>query len=422
MSKNIGAQKGLGLQIEGSTAAVLNMVTQGKARSSDIWRKFERPKKYKFRIICLVATGLLLALIYAEKLSSNSLQFSNIELLALEWSPSEQGSSTNSLSSSMERAPLEPPIDCSSLLAEVQSGKSQIKDPNKGKSYIVRTTNNIPFNISLFDPKYDPVRGKMLKTFRYYERDLDTAWEQVLRASPPGSRVLDAGGNIGYHTLLSASLGKFQVDSFEPKLENSLRFCESLELNGWIGESSSQLPSVNINNFGVSDTDTVLRFYSSNWNPGAGKFVATSFAEKNPSLKHQNYTELRVQTLDTFVEHRGWFDTKPNIAILKIDVERHEAQAVLGATKLLHSALVQNIFIETSLDEFAEGKCPDRDAIETLVNAGYVLHKYGGMQGPNTPSLLPMDESLVDKLAVLIRKGRKHGYLNLWWVRPEVKV
>lgn len=372
----------------------------------------------------------LMALLYVAQNSNYVLQTSSLELLALEWSQNQPSTPNGALrvhpstaarleSPTPPPTPVDPPFDCPALLTNVRSGKSGIVDPNKGnKNYTIRTANDIPFYISLYDPDYDPVRAIMFQTFRYYESALDTAWEQVLRGSPSGSRVLDVGGNIGYHSLLSASLGKFHVDSFEPKLENILRFCESLERNGWASETAARLPSVNIHDFGVSDVDNVLRFYPDQGNPGAGKFVASALATKDPSLAKRNFTELKVQTLDTFVQNHGWFVSKPNIAILKIDVERHEAQVVLGATKLLQSALVQNIFVETSLDGLTEGESPDRQALQTIMDAGYILRKYGYWQGPTTPCHWATDADLVDNLANFL-KEKKWEYLNLWWVRAE---
>jgi FkbM family methyltransferase len=165
-------------------------------------------------------------------------------------------------------------------------------------------------------------------------------------------------------------MGDFKIDAFEPNYKNIMRFCESIELNGWKNEremNAGQGPSVNIWPVGISDTLGTLRFYEDLGNPGAGRFDAGGKV-----LSHRtDFKELPVLTLDMFAEERGWFGSRPNIAILKIDVERHEANVLMGAKKLLNARIVQNIFTEVSLEKASE-KNIQKEALELLVQAGYV--------------------------------------------------
>jgi hypothetical protein len=43
-------------------------------------------------------------------------------------------------------------------------------------------------------------------------------------------------GLIGYYALLSAAMGEFNIDVFEPSLKNNIRTCESVISNGWQNE------------------------------------------------------------------------------------------------------------------------------------------------------------------------------------------
>jgi FkbM family methyltransferase len=223
-------------------------------------------------------------------------------------------------------------------------------------------------------------------------------------------------GNIGYYSLVSASMGEFKIDSFEPNLKNALRFCESLVMNAWKNEQEHASntdpaavgsPSVNIWPAGVSDTTGTLKFFENWGNPGAGRFG-------NFGNNRTDYSELPVTTLDMFAEERGWFETRPEIAIMKIDVERHEANVLVGAEKLLKSHMVQNIFTETSLED-PERREIEAAALELLVTAGYKLAGQGGWSGPGKDSPWPNDENLVKNIFDYLETANK-AYLNLWWI------
>ena len=51
--------------------------------------------------------------------------------------------------------------------------------------------------------------------------------------------VLDVGGNIGWYTLVAASLC-YRVVTFEPNIINNIRLCESLPMNGWLHENQER--------------------------------------------------------------------------------------------------------------------------------------------------------------------------------------
>jgi FkbM family methyltransferase len=234
--------------------------------------------------------------------------------------------------------------------------------------------------------------------------------------------IYNYSGNIGYYSLVSASMGDFKIDSFEPNLKNALRFCESLVMNSWKNEQEQESadqgalfdpvvplgrPSVNIWPAGVSDTTGTLRFFESYGNPGAGRFTS------NFGNNRTDYMELPVTTLDVFAEERGWFESRPRIAIMKVDVERHEANVLVGAEKLLKAGIVQNIFTETSLED-PERRHIEAAALELLVKAGYKLRGQGGWSGPGKDNPWPNDEHLVEHIFDYLERENVE-YLNLWW-------
>ena len=165
---------------------------------------------------------------------------------------------------------------------------------------------------------------------------------------------------------------------------------------------------------GVSTESGVLRFRPDKGNPGAGQFIS-----KQDRQSHED-VQMHVVTLDEFAVARGWFESRPHIAILKIDVERHEAAVVQGATRLLQSGMVQNIFTEVGTDG---DRSENVAALQTFVDAGYYLAGQGNFRGPSEPSLWPQHEVSGEVIMKHLETlGKNHPYLNLWWSLDESKV
>ena len=90
--------------------------------------------------------------------------------------------------------------------------------------------------------------------------------------------------------------------------------------------------------------------------------------------------ELQLVTLDALAQSQHWLEDKDSaiIAILKIDVEGLELKVLTGARKLLSSDKIQYIFLEWKVDQVERW-----GAMATiLLDAGYVLYKFGGWMGP----------------------------------------
>jgi FkbM family methyltransferase len=325
------------------------------------------------------------------------------------------------------------PVDCRRSLQDYAGSDT---DPDSTDKILVRTDTMYPFLVSLHNQKFDPVRWDIYLYGRYYERALEELWGMLLllhptpqpvtnrqSSSPP--HVVDVGGNIGYYSLYSASFGKsVQIDSFEPNPANVLRFCESVGINHWGGSSaatSSDAPHINIWEMGISKERGSLSFFRDKANPGAGRIV-TDGEDKvtKPGLNQatpEHTVVIPVITLDDFVQERGWFDSPVTIVVMKIDVERHEAEVIMGATKLLQSGMVKNIFTEVGADI---DKNLQIDALRILTNAGYRLAGTGNYRGPQTPSEWPHDDKLAENLIEFVNRkdpsgNYEHAYLNLWW-------
>ena len=228
-------------------------------------------------------------------------------------------------------------------------------------------------------------------------------------------------GNIGFFSLVSASMGPFIIDTFEPNTKNRMRYCESLAMNRWDqGEFDASQPDgvnpvVNLYPLGVGKEEGKFLFLE-HVNPGQGSFVEKDASNTQQKLNDPltvGSTELEIITLDDFAKERNWFETRPDIAILKIDVEGLEYSVIEGAKQLLKAHLIRNIFMEVSV-RTPEEKESNRPFIDFLRNNGYQLHQTGAWAGPNTVVDWPNDEKLADKILGGAEQEQAKQ-LNLWY-------
>lgn len=165
-----------------------------------------------------------------------------------------------------------------------------------------------------------------------------------------------------------------------------------------------------INNIGISDQPGILTFYE-HTNPGAGGFYAALEKTTVGSM------DLPVVTLDYFVRTKGWFNSRPRIEILKVDVERLEPQVVLGSKDLLKSGLVRNIFMETAVKDQNDME-KEIAAVQLLIDSGYKVAGQGNWRGPEERSPWPHDGTLVTRIFEHV-KNTTDPFVNLWWTLDE---
>ena len=309
------------------------------------------------------------------------------------------------------------PVMCPQVLEKARSSTAPADvDPNRGVFHGKQVEIDPKFWISLHNAEFDPTRWSIMKYGFYYERALSDAFVKVLQNTTAGSRVLDVGGNIGFFSLLSAANGPVTVDTFEPNAKNRLRMCESLLLNNWHSEydenfsgDPKHVSRVNLNPFGAGRNEGIFSFEEHS-NPGQGKFHEVQGVP--------NSTALHVLTLDNFARERGWFDSRPDIAILKVDVEGMEYSVIEGATELLKAKIVRNIFMEVSARTRVERKI-NKPSLVMLQDAGYKLHKVGGWMGPNQDVDFPQDDGDIAEHIMLRTEEEAAKQLNLWWTIDE---
>jgi hypothetical protein len=88
-----------------------------------------------------------------------------------------------------------PTYDCAKLLKDLATDPTtQALDPNKGKLYARLVVEDPSFYVALHDRNFDRARWPIFDEGYYYEKGVTKAFQEVLRESPPGSRILDVGG------------------------------------------------------------------------------------------------------------------------------------------------------------------------------------------------------------------------------------
>ena len=89
---------------------------------------------------------------------------------------------------------------------------------------------------------------------------------------------------------------------------------------------------------------------------------------------------------------------------------------IQGATQLLQSHVIRNIFLEISARTRKEVHDSTR-AIQLLAMAGYNVYQYGGFRGPqhwvhdwSCHNISQLTQTVIQQVT-----QKKHKQLNLWW-------
>jgi len=265
---------------------------------------------------------------------------------------------------------------CTTLLQNFKDDKIDSLHDGFRKSFIA-LSKRLPksFYIATHDKKIDSIRASIMQYNYYYETRLSNIIAnlyQKKKAEGKETIFLDVGGNIGWFSLVAAAHGASRIYTFEPNVQNTIRFCESLSLNGWLTPNF-----VTPIQKGVGNVSESLNLYI----PGNTKNNPGAFTFKKPYASAESVGRMNITTLDEFAESEGWFDNKPSIPMFKLDVEMFERQVIEGAQRLLNSQIIEYIAMELKPehDELTKLKI-----VTILMEAEYGLYMHGMWYGPDT--------------------------------------
>lgn len=215
--------------------------------------------------------------------------------------------------------------------------------------------------------------GRALETQGIFDIAVsECAW----RLLDPNARVIDAGANIGYMTLLFASkTGPHgDIHSFEP--HPKIRETLNSNVGKFLGKHSSE--HIHVYEYALGSEESVCQLEEPDdfaHNQGTAA-IATATA----SVSHPGRTSysVPVKPLDSLFENQS-------IDLLKIDVEGYEKEVLTGASRMLKEHKVRHIIYEDHNK--------DQSGIHrTLIAQGYHVFSIGyTFFGP---LLLPWDRQL----------------------------
>ena len=178
-----------------------------------------------------------------------------------------------------------------------------------------------------------------------------TIWKyNVYGEIEPGSVVVDAGANIGVYSLKVADKAeKIIAVEPEPKIFSFLK--HNIKINN--------IKNVEPVNMALSDHNGFIDFYSSR------QFFGEAH-EISPRILHSPKNKITVPciTLDTLLQK---FPEIKAVGTMKVDIEGHEPQMLMGAENTLERGLVQNFSI--AVYHF---KNEEKQVRNMLENYGYI--------------------------------------------------
>jgi len=151
--------------------------------------------------------------------------------------------------------------------------------------------------------------------FKFFENNIDLNKFNLF---------LDIGSYIGYYTLyLGSKYKNLNVLSFEPIIESFSQIKTSKEINN--------LNNVKIFNYALSNTKEEKKFWCTDLKKKSGFALLD---DKDLELNKYDYKKLIFRKIKTEIFDEQ-FTIKNKLIFVKIDVERHEFEVLLGAVNFL---------------------------------------------------------------------------------------
>ena len=191
---------------------------------------------------------------------------------------------------------------------------------------------------------------------------------------------VDIGGNVGYFSLLAASVNKnIKVVAFEPLPQNIDQFKENILLNTGFENQ------ITIEEKCLSDKQGEVTFYiPPEGECGWGRMGEAQ--EENNGEEHSEWPKISRQalSLDDYLKLNA--DLRPDV--FKIDVEGNEVKVLMGAREYLRKNKVKAFCIELNEGALKEQGTSGNKIIKLMEDIGYCAHYIDGS------SLSPTKETL----------------------------
>jgi FkbM family methyltransferase len=264
----------------------------------------------------------------------------------------------------------------------MQSIEFQMLDPS-GTEFLTRTGRilvELP-EFKIWAMSNDAAVGQTIISTKNYEPHVTKA---IVKHLKPGDVFLDIGANIGYFTLLAASIVKDagKVISFEPNPHNlQLIYSDIVE---------NQFDNITIYPFAASNSRQILSLTTGGSN---GVVFEASL------LQAENCYLVPSMVVDELLQH------EKQINVIKMDIEGHEPSAISGMDLLIkkHKPIIFTEFHPWCIRSF--NKTEPQEYLERLIQYGYRLsilqrEEEGGAitEAPDTTFVMNFHKELGEKL------------------------
>jgi FkbM family methyltransferase len=218
------------------------------------------------------------------------------------------------------------------------------------------TTQGFKMNLFLGDPE----QRQIYFSGQYEHRTADV-FKMALR---PGDVVIDGGANIGYYSLLSATLvGKTGgVHSFEPIPETFQALNANVRLNDFT--------NLHLNQIALSDHAGELQFevpVDEQTHQQLGWAATQILLGRGPVVR------VPAMTLDDYAASQGI----GHIRLVKLDLEGGELEAIKGMRRLLSTHAIDYLITESNAWLLEHRHMSGQEVIEELTGQGYRLYGIG---------------------------------------------
>jgi len=203
--------------------------------------------------------------------------------------------------------------------------------------------------------------GRGIIQTKSHESHVTNAVKEVLKM---GDVFIDLGANIGFFSLLAASIvqDSGKVISFEPNIQNLQLFYASIFEN--------MFKNITVYPFAASNNAQILKLTSF----GSNGFIET------PQSSDTNAQFLQSVVVDHLLQNQD------NVSVIKMDIEGYEPLALQGMKNIIKK------FKPIVITEFSPWHIRHRtqtdpeDYLKQLTNQGYVLGIIGLSGGPSATS------------------------------------
>ncbi|MCP4913979.1 MAG: FkbM family methyltransferase [Oligoflexia bacterium] len=201
-----------------------------------------------------------------------------------------------------------------------------------------------------------------------HEPETEVIFERFFRDA---SCFVDIGGNVGYFSLLAASVNpKIKVVAFEPLPQNISQFKENISLNPGFDQRIEIVEKC------LSDEKGEVTFFV----PPEGEcgWGRMGSADDANGEEHQDWPKISREALSLDEYLSNHTELKPDV--FKIDVEGNEVKVIYGAVEYLKNNKVKAFCIELNEGALKEQGSSSEKIIGLMNELGYEAHYINGDQ------------------------------------------